>query len=64
MYGRLGMGIFKKNKEVTAIYVGKKVVSAVYRGAKLIWEAISSCFGKGFWNNSAPWSNQDGWKNN
>ena len=58
------MGIFKKDKEVIAIYSGKKAISAIYRGTKLIWEAISSCFGKGFWSNTAPWKNEDGWKNN
>jgi hypothetical protein len=58
------MGIFKKDKEVTAIYIGKKAISAVYRGAKLVWEAIRSCFGNGYWVNSLPWDNADSWKNN
>lgn len=25
--------------------------------------AIRSCFGNGFWNNSAAWSNSEGWVN-
>ena len=33
------------DKEVTAIRVGERVVAAVYIGAKLVWQAIRSCFG-------------------
>ena len=36
-------------KEITAVYVGKRSLSAVYAGARLVWSAISSCFGSGFW---------------
>ena len=28
------MGIFFKDKEITAIFIGKKAISAVYYGAK------------------------------
>ncbi len=51
------------NKEVTAIYYGRRAVTAVYRGAQLIWQAVRSCFGAGFWDNNKPWSNEEGWKN-
>ena len=34
-------------KEITAAYVGKRALSAVYAGARLVWSAISSCFGHG-----------------
>lgn len=33
------------NKEVTAIRVGERVVATVYIGARLVWQAIRSCFG-------------------
>lgn len=56
------MGIFKKDKEITAIYFGKKAISAVYRGAKLIWQAIRSCFGAGYWVDDKPWIDDEGWK--
>jgi hypothetical protein len=36
-------------KEITAAYVGKRALSAVYAGARLVWSAISSCFGLGYW---------------
>lgn len=49
--------------EITAVYLGKKVVSAIYKGATLIWEAVRSCFGAGYWKNDAPWKNAEGWKN-
>lgn len=50
------------NKEVTAIRVGERVVATVYIGARLVWQAIRSCFGTGFWRGDKPWSRTDGWK--
>lgn len=58
------MGIFLKDKEVTAVNFGNRAITAVYKGTKLVWEAIRSCFGKGFWINSYPWDNGDKWTNN
>ncbi|WP_303071489.1 MFS transporter [Bacteroides nordii] len=54
--------IYKNGKEITGIIKGGRAITAVYKGAKLVWEAINSCFGKGFWINSKGWSNKDGWK--
>ena len=39
-------------------------VTEVYRGLNLVWSAIRSCFGTGFWVNEKPWLNIEGWKNN
>ncbi len=55
--------IYKGKREISARYVGARAVAAVYRGAKLVWEAISSCFGAGYWDNDKPWSNADGYSN-
>lgn len=55
--------IYKSNLEMTARYYGSQAISAVYHGAKLVWEAISSCFGSGYWINDRPWSNDDAWNN-
>lgn len=55
--------IQKGEKELVAMYIGSKAISYVYRGAKLIWQAISSCFGIGYWKNDASWNNNDAWKN-
>ncbi len=54
--------IYFGGKELTARYVGSKAVEAVYYGAKLVWEAISSCFGAGYWDDDRPWSDDDAWK--
>ena len=58
------MAIFYKKKEITSINHGSRVIAAIYSGTRLVWEAIRSCFGKGFWVNSLFWDNRDGWKNN
>lgn len=58
------MAIFIKGKEITGVNFGGRAIAAVYKGTKLVWEAIRSCFGKGFWINEYPWNNLDGWKNN
>lgn len=56
--------IFYNTKELTARYLGNKEITAVYKGARLIWEAVKSCFGKGFWYKEKLWNNKDLWKNN
>ena len=43
---------------------GTREVRAAYRGARLVWEAVSSCFGAGFWRSDMPWKSSDPWKNN
>jgi len=58
------MGIVVKGKEVVAIYYGKIAVEAVYKGARLIWVAARSCFGKGYWIADKPWSSEETWKSN
>lgn len=58
------MAIFFNNKDITAVNFGERAITAVYKGTKLVWETIRSCFGKGFWVNSFPWDNGDSWKNN
>ena len=58
------MAIFIKGKEVTAVNIGERAIAAVYKGTRLVWEAIRSCFGKGFWVNEYSWDNEDSWRNN
>ncbi len=55
--------IYKEGKELSALYYGSKAISAVYCGARLVWEAVTSCFGSGRWIDMRPWSNTDGWHN-
>lgn len=46
------------------IHLGRwQVVQEIYKGARLVWTAIRSCFGAGFWINEKPWLNEEAWKN-
>lgn len=40
-----------------------QAVQEIYKGARLVWTAIRSCFGAGFWINDKPWLNDEAWKN-
>lgn len=51
------------SKEVTAIYLGTRVLSAVYKGSALVWQAVRSCFGSGWWVNGKQFINNETWKN-
>lgn len=55
--------IFKKEKEIVAVFRGNKAITAIYRGSRLVWQAIRSCFGAGFWINEKPWINEESWRN-
>jgi hypothetical protein len=55
--------IYWSDKEITAITVTKKTVQAVYWGARLVWQAVRSCFGSGVWVPHKPWLGQEKWKN-
>lgn len=54
--------IYKDRKEISGIFVSGKVITAVYKGAVLVWEAINSCFGAGYWRGDKPWIGKDAWK--
>lgn len=56
--------IICNNIELAARYYGTKTISAIYRGTRLIWEAVNSCFGSGFWIREKAWSSTDFWRNN
>lgn len=58
------MKYLEGNKETSAIYYGEKVITAVYHGLRLIWEAIRSCFGSGSWIEEYPWVDDDPWADN
>lgn len=58
------MAIFFNGKDITSVNYGEKAVTAIYKGARLVWEAIRSCFGKGYWIDEHSWNNTDTWKNN
>lgn len=50
-------------KDISAIRLGSNVISAVYKGSILIWQAIRSCLGSGWWVNEKPWIDDETWKN-
>ena len=53
--------IVKGKAELSARYYGARAIAAVYYGTKVVWEAISSCFGAGYWDDDKPWSDDDAW---
>lgn len=56
--------IYKEGKEITAVYLGSRAISAVYKGAVLVWQAVRSCFASGRWIGRKPWVGKEKWKNN
>lgn len=51
------------NKDITDVYCNNKKISVIYKSGKIIWQAIRSCLGSGFWVNEKGWINDEGWKN-
>lgn len=51
-------------RQISGIFYGGRVITAVYNGVVLIWQAIRSCFGTGTWREDKPWIDDDTWKNN
>lgn len=58
------MSNIHNGKEIVEKHINKYIIVEVYHGLKLVWQAVKSCFGAGFWRNDKPWSNTEGWKNN
>lgn len=56
--------ISSKRKDIIGVTAFEKVTSKIYAGGKLVWEAIRSCFGAGYWINKRSWINNNAWKNN
>lgn len=56
--------IYKNSKKITQVLKENRTISAIYKGAKIVWLAIRSCFESGAWRNDKPWINNEGWRNN
>jgi hypothetical protein len=60
--------IILKGHEIIEIYRGLSSeptpIMEIYYGKRLVYQAIRSCFGNGYWINDKPWLNEDAWKNN
>lgn len=61
------MSIIRKGREITGINRKGRNISEVWKyinGAwRIVWQAVRSCFGTGYWINKKPWINEEGWKN-
>ena len=55
--------IHTHHKSIYSIVAEGKVIQSVYYGARVVWQAIRSCFGSGRWINEKPWSNTEAWRN-
>lgn len=59
--------LVRKGKETTQIHRNGRDTMEVWRYAggvwRSVWQAIRSCFGRGFWSNSKCWKNTDKWHN-
>lgn len=55
--------IHVNGKEITALFYRTKIITAVYHGANLVWQAVRSCFGSGVWIGAKPWLGSEAWKN-
>ncbi len=55
--------IYKDYNDQSQEFFGNRAIAYVYKGVALVWTAIRSCFGKGYWINDKPWINNDAWKN-
>lgn len=51
-------------KEITIRYIGIIPLQVAYKGARLIWQAVRSCFGSGVWVDEKPWIDEESWKDN
>jgi hypothetical protein len=54
--------LYSGKDKVERLYIGRRAVRALYRGAVKVWEAVSSCFGSGWWRGDKPWRGGDVWK--
>lgn len=48
---------------VTYAIKGSTITCKLVETCSILWQAIDSCFGAGYWINSRAWKNQDAWKN-
>ena len=55
--------IIRNGKEISQIVQNGKFMVRVMYGLALVWEAIRSCFGKGYWIDEYPWIDEDVWSN-
>jgi len=55
--------MYHNGKEIGGIFRNSKSIAVVYHLGHNVWQAIKSCFGRGFWVNEVPWDNNEPWNN-
>ena len=60
------MGIWRNDREVNGINRNGHDTQEVWKNVggvwRMVWTAIRSCFGAGFWRGDRPWIGADAWK--
>lgn len=54
--------LYIRSKEASEIKHNSKDTIAVYHLSHLVWQNSLSCYGRGYWDDTAPWSDTDGWQ--
>ena len=57
------MAILKGKIKITLLAKGVKPIASFAKGSIVIWSAVKSCFGAGFWRNDKQYDNDEGWRN-
>lgn len=57
------MALHVNNRDIVEIFANNRVISTIYKGGRIVWEAIRSCFGSGMWISAKAWLYNEGWKN-
>jgi len=55
--------MYRNGKEIGSVFRISKSIAVVYHAGKVVWQAIRSCFGRGYWVNDVPWNNDEAWNN-
>ena len=57
-----------KGRPVATLYYVKShtihKIGSLWRGGRLVWQAVRSCFGSGIWRQEKPWLSDEKWKTN
>lgn len=48
-------------KDPVALYWNGKVIAWIYRDSNEVWTSALSCYGKGYWVDTLPWTDTDAW---
>lgn len=56
--------IYFNGHKITGVHINNKVITKIYKGTRLVWQLIMSCFGAGHWIRNYPWRGADGWRYN